>query len=158
MIRAIAIILTGIFTTLALSAQSTLYSVEELYEMTLENSAALMEKEARERAAGFRVKEARSKSAPVLSFESSMSYISNPDTLTVETGAFGTLPPGLGSIPMPSESSIFELTGNTYYDFKLIVDQPVFTWGKLYHSLQASKEGAAAATLDTFKNAGSVEI
>jgi len=135
-------------------AQSEIYSADELFEMALENSQALAEKTARERAARYRVKEARSKGAPSLSFESTMSYISNPDTLTVDAGALGVLDlSGLGGpiSPMPAEDTVFTMSGNTYYDFKLIVDQPVFTWGKIYNALQATKEGAAAASIDSMK-------
>ncbi|MDA3811848.1 MAG: TolC family protein, partial [Spirochaetaceae bacterium] len=69
-----------------------------------------------------------------------------PDTLTVEAGSFGTVP-----IIMPATDTVFEMSGNTYYDFKLIIDQPVFTWGKIYNAYLATKEGAAAAGIETLK-------
>jgi outer membrane protein TolC len=97
------------------------------------------------------VKEARSKGAPALSFESTLNYMTNPDTLTVEAGALGTMPPAVGSLPMPSEDTVFDMSGNAYYDFKLILDQPVFTWGKIYNAVQATREGAGAAHIDTMK-------
>lgn len=137
-----------------LSSQSVIYSAEDLYSLALENSSALMEKEARESAAAYRVKEARSKGAPTLDLESTMSYITNPDTLTVEAGSFGQMPNPMdpaAPVNMPAEDTTFEMSGNTYYNFKLIVDQPVFTWGKIYNAHQATKEGAAAASLDSMK-------
>ena len=126
-------------------------TADDLYKLALSNSAALAEKMAREKAASYRVIEAGSKGAPRLSFESTLSYIHNPDTLTVEAGDFGELPTGMGSILMPAEDTTFSLSGNNFYDFKLILDQPVFTWGKIYNAFQATKEGAAAAAVDTIK-------
>ncbi|MBI9098619.1 MAG: TolC family protein [Spirochaetaceae bacterium] len=134
-----------------ISAQSPLYTAEELYELALENSSALTEKTARERAAGYRVREAFSRGGPTVDFETTMSYITNPDTLTVEAGTLGTLPPQMGALPMPMEDTVFEMSGNTFYNFRLIVNQPLFTWGKIFNALQATKEGAAAAVLDTIK-------
>ena len=134
-----------------ISAQSPLYTAEELYELALEKSSALTEKTARERAAGYRVREAFSRGGPTVDFETTMSYITNPDTLTVEAGTLGTLPPQMGALPMPMEDTVFEMSGNTFYNFRLIVNQPLFTWGKIFNALQATKEGAAAAVLDTIK-------
>ena len=131
---------------LSVTAQTKMYSLDDLYNIALENSSSLAEKVALERAADYRVIEARSQGAPRLGFESTLSYITNPDTLTVEAGSFGTVP-----INMPAEDTVFEMSGNTYYDFKLVLDQPVFTWGKIYNALQAGKEGAAAASVASIK-------
>ncbi len=120
-------------------------TIEELYNMALENSSALAEKTARQRAASYRVWEAKSKGAPTLDFESNISYIHNPDKMIIDAGLFNELP------PMPAEDIEIELTGNTFYDFKLILDQPVFTWGKIYNAVRATKEGAAAASIDSMK-------
>jgi len=129
-----------------LSTEAELLSINDLYELALENSSLLVEKTAKEKAALFRVMEAKSKGAPVFNFESTLSHIHNPETLTVEAGAFGTVP-----VTMPAEDTTFTMSGNNYYDFKLIIDQPIFTWGKIYNSLQAVKEGAAAANIDSSK-------
>jgi len=135
-------------------SQSRFYSADELYSLALKNSSGLQEKTAQENAASYKVQEMRSRAAPTLNFESTMSYISNPETLTVEAGALGTLDlsaMGGPTSPMPSEETIFEMSGNAYYDFKLILDQPLFTWGKIYNAVQATKEGAAVAMLDSMK-------
>lgn len=129
-----------------LSAQNMHYTADDLYGLALQNSSRLFEKTAREKAARYKVRETRSQGAPTLDFESNLSYISNPDTLTVEAGSFGTDP-----FSMPSTDTVFEMSGNTYYDFKLIVNQPLFTWGKIHNAIAASKEGAAAASLDSMK-------
>ncbi|MDA3809824.1 MAG: TolC family protein, partial [Spirochaetaceae bacterium] len=142
------------FSLFQITGQSQFYSVDDLYNMALENSFSLAEKSAKQKAAGYRVKEARSNGAPKLSFESTLSYISNPDTLTVEAGSFGQIanpldPPN--PYILPADDTVFEMSGNTYYDFKLIVDQPVFTWGKIYNAYLAAKEGAAAAGIEPLK-------
>lgn len=119
---------------------------ESLFETALDNSAALSEKASMERAASYKVIEAKTKGAPVLSFESTLNYIHSPDTITVGAGSFGEVP-----VKMPLEDTVFSLSGNSFYDFKLILDQPVFTWGKIYNNFQAEKEGAAAAAVDSLK-------
>lgn len=145
-----------LFAPAIMAAQSSLYSADDLYEMALENSRDLAQKEAEQRAASYRAREAASRRAPTVDFESTINYIGNPDTLTVEAGAFGELDlsainPMLQPMPMPAEDTTFEMSGNTYYDFKLIVDQPIFTWGKIHNAHAASKEGAAAAAVSTEK-------
>ncbi|MBB6479693.1 TolC family protein [Spirochaeta isovalerica] len=133
-------------------SQTTFYTVDQLIETALANSADLAEKEAAWKASSYRVKEAISRSAPTVDFESNLSYITNPDTLTVEAGALGEMVlPGPLVISMPEEDVVFEMTGNTYYDFKLVLDQPIFTWGKILNSIKAAKEGAGAALEDRGK-------
>ncbi len=137
-----------------IETQNRLFNADDLYHMALENSSRLREKTSREKAADYRVRELKSTGAPTFSFESSMSYMTNPETLIVETGALGNLDlTGLGGpiTAMPSQDTTFEMSGNSYYDFKLILDQPVFTWGKIHNAIQAGKEGAAVATLDSMK-------
>ena len=149
--RILLIFYIFIFAVLSLTAQAEQFSVGDLYELALENSISLTEKTVRAKAASYRVMEAKSKGAPVFSFQSALSYIHNPDTITVEAGSFGQLPDMIGGQLLPDEDTTFSMSGNSYYDFKLIMDQPIFTWGKVYNALQATKEGAAAANIDSAK-------
>jgi outer membrane protein TolC len=98
---------------------------------------------------------------PVLKFSSNLSYLTNPPE--VKIGA-GSLYPG-GNIPfedtimgMPFESQIpfpafpeqdltMKLSENTRYEFGLTLEQPIFTWGRIYNSVQAANLGNRASAL-----------
>lgn len=144
----------------SLYGQTPFYTIDQLIEAALDNNTELAAKDAACQSSAYRVREAASRSAPTIDFESNLSYISNPDTLTVEAGSFGEMPNPMDPANpyiLPDEDKIFDLTGNTYYDFKLVLDQPIFTWGKILNSVKAAKEGAGAALEDRKKTENQIK-
>jgi outer membrane protein TolC len=105
-----------------------------LYDLALRNNASLAEGENAARAAQNKWKSARQGRGPELFFESDLSYLTNPRQVDLSQGSLyagGTLAPGLIFPPLPESETSLPLTGNQWYSFRLVLEQPLITSGKL---------------------------
>jgi len=67
--------------------------------------------------------------------------LTNPiGPISVNTGQFGSIPTSNGDILIPPQDMVvFKGMENTLYQFKLTIDQPIFTWGKIDNSIEIYK-------------------
>jgi HAE1 family hydrophobic/amphiphilic exporter-1 len=89
---------------------------------------------------------------PRLDVQASGSYMTNPPAgITVPAGSLGTLPPALGSLPLPpQDTSVVEAAKSTTMKVDATLSQPLFTWGKISNairlaSLEVEASGAQLA-------------
>jgi outer membrane protein TolC len=129
-----------IFTGATLFAQTGGYTVNDLYNLALANSIERALFVNRVDQARGEKETARAGLNPTLSFSGSYSYLGFPPKgVTLEAGELGMIPIGPG-IPLPSEDTVFlEDTGNNYFRLGLILDQPLYTWGKLKGAVEAAR-------------------
>jgi outer membrane protein TolC len=125
------------------------YSLDELLAMAAAGNPGLMAMAEAESAAMADYAGARARRLPTLKAETSGSYIGNPmDAIMLPAGGLGELY-GV-SIP-PQDTIINKGMENTNYDFKLVGDLPLFTWGKIELGIDLARTGIGAATLQTSK-------
>jgi outer membrane protein TolC len=118
---------------LPLPADGT-HSWQDLYESALSSNPALAAKSDAVVTAEYQWKSARRSRGPSLFFESDLSYLTSPREVDLSAGSLypgGTLAPGLTFPPLPETDVSLPLAGNEWYSFRLILEQPLFTSGKL---------------------------
>ncbi len=121
------------------------WSIEDLTEMALRGDPGLISARSDALSAAERLKGARAERGPTLGMELGTSYLSDP-LLNVPAGALGSINLGGGPIPMPSEDiEIWGTTNDFRYDLKLILEQPLFTWGKISSGIAAAEAGSSAS-------------
>ncbi|MDC7239140.1 MAG: TolC family protein [Spirochaetales bacterium] len=146
--RSVSLLILLILWTLPLFSQTTApdsadspedssggtYTWELLYSHALSQNAAIAGKAAAATASEQQWKSAKRSRGPVLSFESDLSYLTNPRTVDIAAGSLypgGTLMPGIDFPALPETDQSMPLTGNQWYSFRLVLEQPLFTSGKL---------------------------
>ncbi len=119
-----------------------------LIDSAVEKNKELLILESQSRQAEITVQSARSRFLPDLSFSSDLAYLSTPDSYTIKAGDFfnGALP-GIGNFLLPDEDYTVELGQNTRYEFSLLLEQPIFTWGKLSGALDAARLSQSGSIL-----------
>ena len=123
---------------------------QELFESALENNLELRTLEVEDRQADSDLKAAKAARLPSVDFETNLSWMSKPviEAVKLRTGELGSYELPTGSVLLPAEDMvIFEGTENTHYEFKLILDQPVFTWGKIRNSIDLYSEAVEISGL-----------
>ena len=104
---------------------------------------------------------ARAKRRPIISVQSSGSYISNPpEGITITEGAFGYAPNAQSTVPIAypdREIVLVEDTENTYITVRTTVTQPIFTSGKLRAAEELSDLGLNLAVADLDETKADVE-
>jgi outer membrane protein TolC len=89
---------------------------------------------------------ARAAQFPTLRISSDLSYLTNPPGLRVKAGSlFPGYPPVVP--PLPGEDMTFTLSEKNHYKFGLTLEQPVFTWGRIQHSIEAAGLGYEAGII-----------
>ena len=119
--------------SLPLRADET-YSWKDLYERALSSNPALAARSDAAVTAEYQWKSARRSRGPALAFESDLSYLTSPREVDLSAGSLypgGTLAPGLTFPRLPETDVSLPLAGNEWYSFRLILEQPLFTSGKL---------------------------
>lgn len=92
---------------------------------------------------------ARARRLPTLKAETSGSLIGNPlQAITLTAGQLGDIQ---GVALPPQDIIIYEGMEDTRYDFKLIGDVPLYTWGKIEAGIGLARTGLAAAALQSEK-------
>ena len=125
---------------------------DRLLTAALEHNSGYLLAESRNRGARAALSAARAARLPTLRFSADIGYLANPPGVTVEKGAFfpgGTLSPFLSLPPFPSEDMRIRLSEKTRYEFGLTLEQPIFTWGRIHHSIKAAGLASRAAALRT---------
>lgn len=118
---------------LPLSSQE-IYSWEDLFENALRLNASLAQKEDATIAAEYQWKSAKRSRGPELSFETDLSYLTRPQEVDIAAGSLypgGQIPPGIEFPALPETDITLPLSGNEWYSFRLVLDQPLLTSGKL---------------------------
>ena len=124
---------------------SSPWSAEDLTEMALRGDPDLITARSDARSAVEKLKGARAERGPTLGMELGTSYLSDP-LLNVPAGALGSIDLGGGPISMPSEDVEIWGTSNDFrYDLKIILEQPIFTWGKISSGIAAAEAGSTAS-------------
>ncbi|MCG8454101.1 MAG: efflux RND transporter permease subunit [Spirochaetales bacterium] len=123
------------------------WDVNHLMARALEQDPELLSLMAESEAARAQWKGAKAEWGPRLSVDVGTSYVSDP-FLVVEPGALGTIPspPPMPSVQLPGER--LELGGKTNdfrYDAKVVLEQPLLTWGKISGAVKAADGGRRAA-------------
>ncbi len=124
---------------------SSPWSAEDLTEMALRGDPDLITTRSDARSAVEKLKGARAERGQTLGMELGTSYLSDP-LLNVPAGALGSIDLGGGPISMPSEDVEIWGTSNDFrYDLKIILEQPIFTWGKISSGIAAAEAGSTAS-------------
>ncbi|MBI9101912.1 MAG: TolC family protein [Spirochaetales bacterium] len=131
-----------------LSSQS-LENRDSLMKAMLSNNHDLLILTEGENRATFDVKTAKAGFLPDISFSSDISYRTNPESYTINAGDFynDEIAPGMGTFLLPAQDYTVELGQNSRYEFSIILEQPLFTNGKLKNGLQAAELSLEAARL-----------
>jgi len=125
------------------------YSLNELLAMVAAGNPGLKAKTEAEAAAMADYTGARARRLPTLKAETSGSFIGNPlGAITLTAGQLGELN---GVAIPPEDTIIYKGMENTSYDFKLVGDLPLFTWGKIEQGIDLARTGLGAAALQRSK-------
>ncbi len=131
------------------------YTPEELVASALKNNRELKGLRTDTKKSLLEIKQAKAERLPELDFAVNLSHIANPPTLELSPGDLGSIETEMGTLEFPEEKMTVNLgTESTNYEFKLSLDQPVFTWGKINNSikLHTRKAGANALTVESKVN------
>ena len=138
---------------------------ERLLSAALRGNSAYLLAASRVRETRAALATARAAALPVLKFSSNLSYMTNPPGVKVGAGSLypgGVIPvedsilygpteiPFSTEIPFPAfpeKDLTMKLSENTRYEFGLTLEQPVFTWGRIYNSVRAANLGNRASAL-----------
>lgn len=128
---------------------------ERLLSAALRGNSAFRLAESQGRTARSVLSAAKASRLPVIRFISNLSYLTNPQSLTINAGSL--YPGGNITIPsppiqlpfpaLPSQDTTLSLSEKTHYEFSLSLEQPVFTWGRIYNSIKAADLGYQASAL-----------
>jgi outer membrane protein TolC len=128
-------------------------SIERAVTLARQHAHALKLEERHIRRASLAATEAKSRLGPELTFSISSSYLTNPPAgITVSEGELGdfiipAVPPV--QVAIPQEDLIFlEDAKSTYFEVKVILSQPVFTWLKLRRGVDAAAMDVAIANVN----------
>jgi outer membrane protein TolC len=156
----LAVVLTVLFFSVPVWAQNApgrneLWSRDQLLSAALRENNALRMAESRSREARSVLSAARASRLPVLRFNSNLSYLTNPQSVTVKTGSLypggnvtlPSLPIPIPVPPLPTENMTLRLSEKTHYEFGLSLEQPIFTWGRIHNSIKAANLGNQASVL-----------
>ncbi|MDR1898438.1 MAG: TolC family protein [Treponema sp.] len=120
---------------------------ERLLAAAMEKNSGYLMAESRDRGSRAALSAARAARLPTLRFSADLGYLTNPPGVTVDRGAFY---PGGGLIPsLPSEDTKIRLSEKSRYEFGLSLEQPIFTWGRIHHSIKAAGLLSRATALQT---------
>ncbi|QQO10121.1 TolC family protein [Breznakiella homolactica] len=138
----------------------SLWDRESLLQAALRGNTGILSAESKSRAAQSLHSAAKASRLPDIRLMSNLSYMTNPQTFTIDQGSIfpgGTIPVTIPSLPgttipidipaLPLEDFKIRLTENTYYEFGVTLEQPVFTWGRISNSIKAAELGSRAALI-----------
>ncbi len=114
------------------------FDLNDLIEFSLSNNLELAQIELDIKKAEFDLQIAKAKKFPSISFSVSLSYLTNPiGPISLTAGQLGSIPSSGGDILIPPQDMIiFKGMENTLYQFKLTIDQPLFTWSKIDKAIE----------------------
>lgn len=123
------------------------YSLQNLIDYALQNNDEISQADLDIKKAELDLVIAKAKKFPTISFSVSLSYLTNPiGPISISAGQFGSITTSNGDILIPPEDMIiYEGMENTLYQFKITIDQPIFTWGKIDNAIEVYKLLLSAA-------------
>ena len=110
----------------------------QLYDSAVVNNIDLQKLSTEKKQAEIDRKNAEAAAFPQVKFETTLSYMTKPmiEPIKLAAGQLGAYDIGGSTIMLPTEDMVvYKGMENTHYDFKFIIDQPVFTWGKISNSI-----------------------
>lgn len=118
--------------------QSEEYTLQNLIDYAISNNTEITQLDLDIKKAEFDLIIAKAKKFPIISFSVSLSYLTNPiGPVSITAGQFGSITTSNGDILIPPEDMIiFEGMEKTMYQFKITIDQPIFTWGKIDNAIK----------------------
>lgn len=141
---------------LGLGAQETreagenqpLYTMEHLNRLAFENSPRVQEAGAAVQSAAHRLRGARAEFGPALSLRIGTSFLSDAQ-ISVPAGALGELPPpapGASPVKLPrTDTDVLGQADDFRYDLSAVLEQPLFTWGKIRSGIAMARAASGAA-------------
>jgi len=117
------------------------YNLQGLIDYALTNNSEIEQLDLNIKKAEFDLSIAKAKKYPAISLSVSLSYLTNPiGPISITAGQFGSISTANGDILIPPEDMIiFQGMENTLYQFKITIDQPIFTWGKIDNAIEVYK-------------------
>ena len=145
--RKIVCLFITILQVAASAAAVEMYSPGRLAELAVQNSAELAVLMKDEELQLLKKKEAESNYYPRVDFDSSFTYISNPlEPVKLKAGELGSYNSAGGEIMLPPEDYvIWDGMEDMMYSFKLTLEQPLWTWGKIPAAVSVYQSSAAAS-------------
>ncbi|MBU1079810.1 MAG: TolC family protein [Spirochaetes bacterium] len=125
------------------------YSLEDLLALAASGNPGLRAAMESEAAAEADFVGAKARRLPTLKAETSGSYIGNPlGPITLTAGQLGDFQ---GVAVPPRDVIIYKGMESTQYNFKLIGEVPLYTWGKIALGVDLARAGLGAASLQRSK-------
>ncbi|GAB1431676.1 hypothetical protein MASR2M29_03010 [Spirochaetota bacterium] len=125
------------------------YSLAGLLELAGRNNPGLMAAKEAEAAAAADLRGAKARRLPSVKAEGSGSFIGNPiGPISIGKGQFGSYS---GVALPPQDVLLYKGMESSNYSFKLIGDQPLFTWGKIKLGVELAQSGLNAAATQRLK-------
>lgn len=120
--------------------------LESLYRSALDHDAELARTQLELEAGRLDVADARSARYPTVRAEASGSLISNPmDAVTLTAGELGSVETVAGTVALPPEDlRLFDGMDSTRYEVAVVLEQPVFTWGKIPATIELAEAALTA--------------
>lgn len=117
------------------------YNLQGLIDYALANNSEIEQLDLNIKKAEFDLSIAKAKKYPSISLSLSLSYLTNPiGPISITAGQFGSISTSNGDILIPPEDMIiYQGMENTLYQFKITIDQPIFTWGKIDNAIEVYK-------------------
>ncbi len=140
--------------------RSGTYTPEDLYQAALENSKELQKLMIDRNKASLDAAKSRARRFPTLDMETNLTWIGNPlEPISVKQGEFGSYEPTPGETVMipPEDVRVWDGMESTLYEFTLIMEQPLFTWGKISNAIDLRKQAVSAADLQIRKKEKEIE-
>jgi len=151
------IIMLSILIPLSVSAEEiqspytgTEITPETLFQSAIDKNIDLQKLDIERRQADIDRRNAEASAFPTVEFQTSLTYQTKPlvEPIKLTAGQLGAYDIGGSTILLPNEDmTIYKGMENTHYEFKIIVDQPVFTWGKISNSILLYGDVAETAVL-----------
>ena len=136
-----------------------LLTLEKLLERAYEKNPSIKMLQAQLNQSRLDVIAAKSNYFPTIRFDGSISLTSRKliDAIDISTSQFGSFPKTVTqSAPISTQVSngsvrIFDGTPQTFFSFRFVLEQPIFTWGKIPMAVEAYKQALEAAELQIAK-------
>ena len=124
------------------------YTMEHLNRLAFENSPRVQEAGAAVQSAAHRLRGARAEFGPDLSLRIGTSFLSDAQ-ISVPAGALGELPPpapGASPVKLPrTDTDVLGQADDFRYDLSVVLEQPLFTWGKIRSGIAMARAASGAA-------------
>lgn len=124
------------------------YTMEHLNRLAFENSPRVQEAGAAVQSAAHRLRGARAEFGPALSLRIGTSFLSDAQ-ISVPAGALGELPPpapGASPVKLPrTDTDVLGQADDFRYDLSAVLEQPLFTWGKIRSGIAMARAASGAA-------------